>query len=186
MKKIFFILTATTVVLAFSACKQEKKTEDIIVEKVIEKPHDAPVSMEGMQNHGTVKWIGGATYTYTIERSSIDSLGLVENNGVKYHDNAIRLTVKRSDGTEFFKKTFTKANFAPALTKQFKDTGILLGMNLDEAEGNELKFVVCIGSPDESNDELYYVLMKLNNFGGTSAEPYSGERGEGGATEEKE
>lgn len=128
--------------------------------------------MEQTKNSGSVKWIGGAEYSYTITRNSKDSLGVIENNGVKYYDNSISLVVRRVDGTVFFQKTFTKANFAPVLPKMFKESGILLGMSLQEAVNNELHFVVSIGSPDESNEETFYVLMPLDNFGATRAEEY--------------
>lgn len=160
--------------VSLNSCKEEKKTEDIIVDKIVEKPQDSPVRMGTEEKSGSVTWIGGAQYGYEITRSSSDSLGVTENYGVKYHDNSIRLVVKRSDGTTFFQKTFTKANFAPAMPQKYRDSGILLGMNLEKAEGNELKFVVCIGSPDESNEDFVFVMMTLDNFGGTSATAYSG------------
>lgn len=161
--------------LLFVACKKENKaTEDIIVDKVVEKPQNTPQRMEPDERKGTVKWVGGAQYSYDIKREADDSLAMVENHGVKYHDNNIHLTVYRSDGTVFFKKTFSKANFSPVLPKQFQDHGVLLGMNLDKADGNNLRFIVSVGSPDDSNEEFYYVVMKLNNFGATSAEKYDG------------
>ena len=60
------------------------------------------------------------------------------------------------------------------LPQQFKEHGVLLGMNLDKAEGNSLRFIVSVGSPDDSNEEFYYVVMRLNNFGATSAERCEG------------
>lgn len=175
MKRLTYILfSLVAVVLAFGSCKEEKKTEDIIVDKIVEKPQDSPVRMGADEKNGAVKWIGGAEYRYSIVRQSSDSLGVTENYGVKYYGNAINLKVSRADGTTFFQKTFTKSNFAPAMPAKFRDSGVLLGMNLEKAEGNELKFVVCIGSPDESNEDFVYVLMTLNNYGGTSASPYSG------------
>lgn len=164
---------ATIMSLAFSSCKKEKGTEkDIIVEKIIEKPQDTPQRMETDERNGSVKWIGGAEYTYNIVREASDSLAIVENHGVKYHDNVIRLTVYRTDGSVFFRKTFSKANFAPALPEQFNENGVLLSMNLDKAAGNNLRFVVSVGSPDDSNEEFYYVTMNLSNFGATSTEKW--------------
>lgn len=164
--------------LATTACKKKNKVEeDIIVEKIVEKPQDTPQRMERDERNGSVKWIGGAEYTYNIIREADDSLAMVENHGTKYYDNTIRLTVYRTDGTVFFKKTFSKDNFAPALPAMFKEHGVLLGMNLDKAAGNNLRFVVSVGSPDDSNEEFYYVIMNLNNFGATSAEKYEGMEG---------
>lgn len=159
------------------ACKSEKKSEDIIVDKIIEKPQEGPQHMGNDERSGSVTWIGGAQYSYTITRRAVDSLGVVKNNGKQYYNNSIHLTVSRANGTVFFQKTFTKANFAPAMPKQFQDTGVLLGMNLElpkdgKVTGNQLRFVVSVGSPDESNEEFVYVLMTLDNYGATSAQPY--------------
>jgi len=169
------LLLIVMLALSVVSCKKEQKqTEDIIVEKIVEKPQNTPQRMSKDERKGAVKWVGDAQYTYSIVRTANDSLAMVENHGVKYHDNTIQLTVYRNDGTVFFKKTFTKANFAPVLPTQFKEHGVLLGMNFEKAEGNNLSFIVSVGSPDDSNEEFYYVVMKLNNFGATSAEKCQG------------
>lgn len=169
---LFFIATIS---ICFLSCKSEKKTDDIIVDKVIDKPQDTPVRMGQDNRSGSATWVGGAEYSFNITRSSSDSLAIIENNGVKYHDNAITLVVSRANGTVFFKKTFTKANFSPVMPKSFKDTGVLLGMNLLKAEGDYMYFVVTIGSPDENNDEFFHALMTLDRFGSTKAETYKPE-----------
>ncbi len=175
MNKYFSILLIIMLTISLAACKKEKKVdEDIIVEKIVEKPQNTPQRMSKDERNGSVKWIGEANYTYNITREVNDSLAMVENHGVKYHDNVIHLTVYRADGTTFFKKTFSKTNFAPVLPKQFKEHGVLLGMTLDKVDGNNLRFIVSVGSPDDSNEEFYYVTMILNNFGGTSAEKCQG------------
>jgi hypothetical protein len=83
--------------------------------------------------------------------------------------------VKRADGSVFFEKTFTKENFAPVLPKEFKENGVLLGINFEKREGNELLFVVSVGSPDETNEEFYYARMSLSNLGATKAMKYTTE-----------
>lgn len=176
MKSVFYItILAVSLSVSFLSCKERKKTEeDIIVEKVVAKPQSEPGRMERDERNGSVTWIGGAEYSYSIVRATDNSLPVVENHGRKYHDNNIQLSVYRADGTVFFQKTFTKENFSPILPSQFKEHGVLLGMNLDKAEGNNLRFIVSVGSPDDSNEEFYYVVMKLSNFGATSAERYEG------------
>ncbi|MBQ0072911.1 MAG: DUF4738 domain-containing protein [Prevotella sp.] len=173
MKKFLSIAIILTAAVLFS-CKSEKNPDEIIIETIDELPDEGPQHMGKESNSGTVKWIGGAAYHYEITRQSVDSLGTIENNGKTYYHNSVTLEVKRSDGTTFFKKTFTKANFAPAVPQSFNETGVLLGMNLEKAEGNTLRFVVNIGSPDIGNEEFVYVLMTLDNFGATKAEPYKG------------
>lgn len=177
MKNSIFYITLIAIMAAtvLASCKGKKDNgDDIIVEKVVKKPQTAPESMERDERNGSVKWISGAQYTYNIVRRTNDSLAIVENHGRKYHGNEIELKVFRTDGSVFFKKTFTKANFAPALPEQFKDNGVLLGMNFEKAEGNDLRFIVSVGSPDDSNEEFYYVIMKLSNYGATSLDKYAG------------
>lgn len=155
--------------LAVVSCKNKEQQEDIIVEKVIEKPQEGPERMSPDEQTGSVTWISGAEYSYIIRREVKEDLPVVVNHDKKYYDNAISLTVKRADGSVFFEKTFTKSNFAPALPKDFKENGVLLNMNFEKAEGNNLLFVVSVGSPDETNEEFYYVRMSLNNLGATKA-----------------
>lgn len=173
MKKVLYILPLALVMLSVTSCKKEKKTDDIIVEKIVEKPQAEPETMGHDDRSGSVKWVMGGEYSYKIVRNANKELNIVENHGVQYYDNEITLTVKRSDGSTFFEKKFTKSNFAPGLTKQMREHGVLLGMSLERADGNFLRFVVAVGSPDESNDEFYYVVMKLSNMAQTSCEAYS-------------
>ena len=165
-----FALILLISVVAFSSCKKKEQTDDIIVEKVIEKPQEGPESMGNDEQSGSITWIKGAEYSYTIKRVSDSESPLVTNHEKEYRDNSITLVVRRADGSVFFEKTFSKANFAPVLPKDFKENGVLLGMNFDKAEGNNLSFVVSVGSPDETNEEFYYVRMLLDNLGSTRAE----------------
>lgn len=158
--------------MALSSCKDKNKTDDIIVDKIVAKPQTGAESMASSEQNGSVKWIDGHQYAYTITCHADDSLAVVENHGKKYHGNRITLVVSRPDGSEFFRKSFTKSNFEPMLPEQFKNNGVLLGMKLDKAEGNILNFVVSVGSPDENLEEFYLVKMTLDNFGHTAADHY--------------
>lgn len=164
------VLIAFLSLIVVVSCKKKEQTEDIIIEKVIEKPQEGPESMANDEQSGSVAWIKGAEYSYTITRTSDGELPLVTNHDKEYRDNNIKLVVRRNDGSVFFEKKFTKDNFAPVLPKEFKENGVLLGMNFDKADGNNLLFVVSVGSPDETNEEFYYVRMLLSNLGATSAE----------------
>ena len=173
MSKSLHIFTALLLLLTLVSCKKEKQTDDIIVDRVVEKKQNAPQAMEDYNIKNDVKWINGATYHYDISRHA-NSNSVVENHDTKYYDNSVTLTVTRTDGTTFFQKTFGKENFAPVLTQEFKDNGVLLGINFDHIEGNVMYFTVCVGSPDETNEEFYYVYMTLDNFGTSKALPYTG------------
>lgn len=166
------VLIVVLVLLAVVSCKKKEQQEDIIVEKVIEKPQEGPKSMAADEQSGSANWISGAEYIYIIKRAAKQELPVVTNHDVQYYDNAIQLTVKRGDGSVFFEKSFTKANFSPVLPKESKENGVLLGMSFDKVDGNELIFIVSVGSPDETNEEFYYARMALNNLGSTRAMKY--------------
>ncbi len=175
MRHIFCITIAALMLASTTvSCKKEKRQEeDIIVDRIVEKPHNTTERMPSYERTGEVTWVGGANYKYTITRQVDEALDVVTNHDQNYYDNSITLTVTRADGSEFFSKTFTKTNFAPAVPQSTLSSGVLLGMAFEKTNGNNLRFVVSIGSPDESYEEFYYVIMNLNNFGATSAEKYS-------------
>ena len=45
-------------------------------------------------------------------------------------------------------------------------------MNLEKVDGNNLRFVVSVGSPDENNEEFYLIMLTVNNQGQTKTETY--------------
>ena len=70
----------------------------------------------------------------------------------------------RFDGSAFFSRTFTKADFRPYIDKAYAD-GALVGIVLDRAEGDNLLFAASVGSPDKMSDEYIPLLMKLSRTG---------------------
>lgn len=119
---------------------------------------------------GSVSWISSSEYSYAITRKADKELPIVKNHDKEYYDNSVDVVITRADGSKFFEKKFSKTNFAPALPKEFKENGVLLGISFEKAEGNYLMFVVSVGSPDETNEEFYYARLKISNLAVTSAE----------------
>lgn len=176
MKVTNIILTAmalSTGTMAITSCKEKKQDEEIIVEKVIEKPKNSATAMQNSTKNDAVKWIGGSTYTYIVEREKDSELPLVENHDVTYYDNRIQLTIKRSDGTEFFSDTFTKNSFTGLLNNDMKEHGVLLSMAFDKCDSNNMYFVVGIGSPDEAYEDFTLVQLIVNRLGETSVSNYT-------------
>lgn len=156
-------------VLSLASCKEKKEQpEEIVVDKVMDKPHTETQRMTDETINGDVSWIGGGKYSYSTVRTADESLPKVKNHDFEYFDNVIHLTVKRADGSTFFDQRFTKQSFKDILPTQFKESGVLLGMNFEEVSGNVLKFVVSVGSPDDSYDEYFHILLTVNNYGATS------------------
>ena len=164
------IIIALLALICIVSCKKKEQEEDIIVEKVIEKPQEGPESMPEDMQTGSVSWISNSEYSYAITRKADKELPIVKNHDKEYYDNSVDVVITRADGSKFFEKKFSKTNFAPALPKEFKENGVLLGISFEKAEGNYLMFVVSVGSPDETNEEFYYARLKISNLAVTSAE----------------
>ena len=164
------IIIALLALVCIVSCKKKEQEEDIIVEKVIEKPQEGPESMPEDKQTGSVSWISNSEYSYAITRKADKELPIVKNHDKEYYDNSVDVAITRADGSKFFEKKFSKTNFAPALPKEFKENGVLLGISFEKAEGNYLMFVVSVGSPDETNEEFYYARLKISNMSVTSAE----------------
>lgn len=176
MKITNIILTAmalSTGVMVITSCKEKKQDEEIIVEKVIEKPESSATAMPKDSKNDAVKWIGGNTYTYIVERDKDSELPLVVNHDVTYYDNRIQLTIKRSDGTDFFSDTFTKNSFTGLLSNDLKEHGVLLSMAFDKCDSDNMYFVVGIGSPDEAYEDFTLVQLIVSRIGSTSVSTYT-------------
>lgn len=168
-----YSMALTMGAMAFSSCKEKKQDEDIIVEKVIEKPNDSATAMSSDTKSGEAKWINDNNYTYIIERKSDNELPIVVNHDVPYYDNHIQLAIKRSDGTEFFSQTFTKNSFTGLLNNEIKAHGVLLSMAFDKCDANNMYFVVGIGSPDEAYEDFALVQLIVSRMGDTSVATYT-------------
>lgn len=94
--------------------------------------------MSGYEQSRDVEWLGNH-YKVVVKREADHELPIIQLDKTnKYYDNKITIRILRSDGTEFFNHTFTKAAFESNLDKKTKSTGALLGIVFDKAEGNNL------------------------------------------------
>ncbi len=155
------LITALIIALALcsvAACKKERKSNDIIT-KMAPRPKvpTGPKSLSDFKYEKKVEWMG-ETYTITIHRYADKDLELaVDEDGRKYYDNKVQLSIKRPDGTTFYDRTFTKNDFKEFTNNHYGEHGSLVGFMFDHAEGDALRFGVSIGSPDPNSDE--YVPM---------------------------
>lgn len=155
------LITALIIALALcsvAACKKERKSNDIIT-KMAPRPKvpTGPKSLSDFKYEKKVEWMGG-TYTITIHRYADKDLELaVDEDGRKYYDNKVQLSIKRPDGTTFYDRTFTKNDFKEFTNNHYGEHGSLVGFMFDHAEGDALRFGVSVGSPDPNSDE--YVPM---------------------------
>jgi len=166
MKRYLIIFLAAASLL--TACKEKKETKVIIAPKVETPKPSGPVVMQDLNSTNEVQWIG-KTYKVVVNRKADRELPMVnveqDRKGV---DNRITLKILRPDGTEFFNRTFTKSSFESCLDENTKNTGVLLGIVLDRAEGDNLIFAASVGSPDALSDEYIPILMTVSRMGDVS------------------
>ena len=159
------ILTAG---MMLGACKEKKRTEDIIATKYIPKKPQPPIAMPEERLTQSVDWLG-RKYTVDIVRVPVDSLPMVtDETGQKYIDNSIRLAISRNDGTVFFEKTFVKGSFQSYVEESFRKAGMLASIRYERVDGPEMRFSVVIGLPDAVDDVFVPLALSVNNMGGIS------------------
>ena len=151
--------------IALASCKEKKPSQEIIITRQEVPKPQAPISMQEYKQATDVTWMN-ATYHIEVVRMPSDSLPMVKDEyGQQYVDNSIVLTVTRSDGSVFFKRTFTKASFSSYIDDDYRRTGILEALIFEEVDDNRLEFAVSVAHP-QSEDEFIPLEMKLDRDGG--------------------
>lgn len=166
--QIFGKMRKTLIMAGFAAtllgvaCKETKKSTDIIIKKEVTKKPAAPIRMQEY-NQTTSTTLGGSALSCTIHRLPDDSLAMVKDEtGQKFVDNSISLVITRNDGSTFFSRTFTKASFDSCLDDDYRQTGILEGLVFDRAEDNMLRFAASVSHP--GTDEYIPIVMTIDRF----------------------
>ena len=163
MKNVMTIAAMAALALVLTACGEKKKSEDIITQRVVKVKPQAPIRMQDYTDQREVAWIG-KNYRVTVQRQPSDSLPMVKDEaGQKFVDNVFQLTVSREDGSVFFSRQFTKANFTQYITESFRKKGILEGIVFDKADGDWLEFAASVGLPQ--TDEYIPLVLRLSRMG---------------------
>ena len=164
-RNILHIISLSLLLLGVTACKQERKSNDIIT-KIAPKPHvpSGTKAMDEFKYEKKVEWMG-ATYTICIHRFADKSLSTVsDEDGRKYYDNKFQVQILRSDGSSFYDRTLTKDDFREFTDNQYAKNGALIGFMFDRAEGNKLYFGASVGSPDPKSDEYVPLDVTIDNM----------------------
>lgn len=174
MNKILFVLLCTLSIGFVSSCKEEKKSEYIVIDKKIEKPKKKhTIAQDSVCVKDEVKW-GDSEYTVITTRKADKSLPIVVDEAAddKYYGNAVTLRVVRSDGSEAISKRYTKDDFKEYIPKGQYDAYTLLTVSMmGEPENDKLQFVVAVGEPDtDVSDNFVNILMKLSKTGQVTLE----------------
>lgn len=159
--------------LTISSCGNKQSQEEIVVEKIIEKPQSTVKKVTKNDRSDKVKWVDGNMYSYSIHYEALDTVPAVENYGELYHDNAIKLTIRRSDGSEVCSKNVTKSSFSGLLSNDMRKHGVLLSLVFDRADSNHLYFVASVGSPDENNDDFVNLQFIIDRYGSATVATYT-------------
>ncbi len=168
MKKTRLFTAFSAIALATAtlcvSCGHKPETQNIIARKPQNTVKKEVMKVGDYSQNREVQWLG-STYQVSVERKADTSLAIVKDeNGNRYYDNAITVDIKRSDGTGFFHRTFTKADFADC-TEDSEREGALLGIVFDKAEGKTLRFAASVGSPDKMSDEYVPLVVSITNMG---------------------
>jgi len=156
------VLTA----LVVTSCGKKKQSNDIIVPTVETPKPQTPVRMQPYDQTNDVQWLG-KEYQVAINRVSSDSLPMVKDEtGQQFFDNRITVRILRSDGSVFFKRVFTKADFVAQLDDDYRKTGILEGIVFDKTDGNNIIFAGSVSHPQ--TDEYIPLVVSVSNFGEVS------------------
>ena len=144
------VLTA----LVVTSCGKKKQSNDIIVPTVETPKPQTPVRMQPYDQTNDVQWLG-------------KSLPMVKDEtGQQFFDNRITVRILRSDGSVFFKRVFTKADFVAQLDDDYRKTGILEGIVFDKTDGNNIIFAGSVSHPQ--TDEYIPLVVSVSNFGEVS------------------
>lgn len=154
--------------LAMASCKEKTTTTNIITKKTEKAAPAAPGKMQPYNQKENVEWLGN-TYVVEVKRDVDTALPMIEDDsGNKYYDNKIAVVIRRSDGTEFFNRTFAKDDFSSCTTESYRRKNALLGIVFDKVEGGNLRFVASVGSPDKLSDEYIPIAMTISRLGDVS------------------
>ena len=166
---LMLTLAAGIAVVLPTACKQKKQTDDIVIRKVEEAKPQAPIRMQEYKQVKDFKWLD-RDYQVNIIRMPDDSLRMVKDEtGQKFVDNRIALSIYRSDGSLFFTKMFTKADFESQLNDDYRLTGILEGIVFDRVEDLKVFFAGSVCHPQ--TDEYIPFVITVSNLGDLNIHP---------------
>lgn len=152
-----------------SSCHDKKKADsDIIAKKPVAVKKKSTQKVGDYSQKRDIDWLG-SHYTISMVRKADEALPLVaDEQGNKYFDNRIVVTINRADGSQFFSHTFVKSDFAKCLNNSFGRNGALLGVVFNETKGDCLYFAASVGSPDIMSDSFVPIVVRVTRTGSMS------------------
>ena len=166
--------TAVIALLALGAiaCTGEKKPEG--PERIVEDidPQTGIISLRDYTLNDTIT-INEKLYNYSCCFEHVDSMPVLINpQGLEYHESRASIDITR-EGTKVFSKTFYKSNFREYVPSDFLKTSTVVGINYNfmkrESDRSAFYFIITVGDPDETSDNMAYPLeLKVTTDGSFS------------------
>ncbi len=168
MKRFLGITTLALSLVLFVSCKEKKSDTIIITKKKSEKP--ATPKTQKMGDYSQTQKVDWEGNKYTIETTlrADSTLDLATDGVTDYFDNRITIRIVRADGSEFFKRVFTKSFFKDYVDKNNYSHGALLGIVFVKVYENKLVFAASVGNPDKSSDEYTPMVLQIDKYGDAS------------------
>lgn len=153
-KATLYGLSFSFMLLGLVACKEEKKSQDIITHIVKQKPRPKGTQQQSDFTYTKqVEWKGDSL-KISIHRYPDRDLQLaVDEDGQKYYDNKVDVKITRSDGSTFFEKTFSKNDFRSLLTDYYAEKSAFVGFMYNTTKNDYLCFGASVGSPNANSDD---------------------------------
>ena len=179
----FFVVALIAAGLCCSCKDKKESTTDIIIKKhevaaQADTASRSPVKMEESTNTTVAEWVG-SSYTVDVHRTADESMPAIDDGtGTKYYDNSVLVRIVRKDGSEFFRRVFTKKDFSSYVDKGFLDASVLQAIVYVKAEGDNVVFSVSIGSPDLMSDEFVPLSMTVSRMGAVNIAKMNSQTGD--------
>lgn len=157
---------AAAIALSLVACHDKKPAATVKRAPKVETPK-GPMNMGDNIAKRDVAWLG-SNYNVSVIRKADPGLPLASDGTHDYYDNTITVNVDRTNGSQFFSRRFTKADFKAYVDDYYYKKGALLGIVFVGAQGNTLSFAASVGNPDKSSDEYVPLILKISNLGAVS------------------
>ncbi len=172
------IYSLALLLVGTTSCKDKPQSNIIIAHKpiVVTTQHKPRVIGDVVRN-SNINWVGGK-YTVRVTVKCDTSLPLATDGETRYYDNRVNINIIRSDGSSFFNHTFTKSDFKNYVDTNYYKNGALIGIILEKAEGENLKFAASIGNPDRSIDDFASIDITVSHLGGISIAKSNNEESE--------
>ncbi|MBR1667260.1 MAG: DUF4738 domain-containing protein [Bacteroidaceae bacterium] len=159
--KTFTMTVAAFLIMMVTGCKEEKPAPPPAREVEVTDPATGIISLRNYSIDDTI-YIDGKLYNYSCTFEPVESMPVLINpQGLEYHESRVSIDIKH-EGSNVFSKTFYKKDFADNVPSDFLKTSTVVGVNYNfikrEEDRSAFYFIITVGDPDETSDNMAYPL----------------------------